>query len=124
MILDIISRCWHLFLIPIVALAITLYFYPPKIIKEKLLGVPILDPNIGSIVLHYRLNGCMGQDEELTWVGIIENNAPDSSQGAKRYEVRIIGYSKQSLTDKPVHTRYIHACQLLHKRDGFQLIYD
>jgi len=88
--------------------------------KFKLLNnLDIVDENIDSIVLHYTLHGCMGQDEELTWIGIIERQAPDSSQGMKRYEVKIIGYSDKSLEKDENPLRYIHACQLLHKRNGY-----
>lgn len=87
-----------------------------------------LDSNIGSIVLHYTTHGTNGEQHEITWAGILEKRISDSPDGTIRYRIRIIGWSNESIdesaTEDDEEYYYAYESQLVHKRNGFQIIFD
>lgn len=84
-----------------------------------------LDSNIGSVVLHYTTHGTNGERHEITWTGILEKRISDSPDGTRRYRIRIIGWSNESINESSDEEYYYaYESQLVHKRDKFQLIFD
>ena len=77
-----------------------------------------IDPFIGKTVVRFTTHGCMGQDQEFSYVGTIVGSKV-SWQGYKEYILE--AYKDEQ---HPREEHYVSAGQLIHKRGNIYVVFD
>jgi hypothetical protein len=124
--MELINFLKHFFLYGAVPYFIIAFIF---ILIFGLIAKFLYDPLLGKTVLHYISHGTNGEIGELTWVGIIEGiEKADEKHGhtiKKQYKVRIIGRNDQYYDkDEPHPTEILLDCQLVHHRNGYEVVWD